>query len=71
MGDVTDFTNLMQNGVTNALKGINIRMVSQGASLRNLGFVVASEDADRCIEILHQELFSELDPSVFGQRGEA
>jgi len=43
----------------------NIRMISQGASRLNLGFVVADGDVERTVSALHQELFSDLDPAVF------
>ena len=48
-----------------ALQGINIRMISQGASLLNIGFVVAARDAERTVKLLHQEFFRNVDPSVF------
>jgi len=48
-----------------ALGSINVRMVSQGASARNLGFVVAGEDLTEAIQCLHDEFFRELDPAVF------
>lgn len=47
-----------------AFKG-NIRMISQGASEMNLGFVVADEALPDVVAVLHQEFFSELDPQVF------
>ncbi|MBV9266702.1 MAG: lysine-sensitive aspartokinase 3 [Acidobacteriaceae bacterium] len=43
----------------------NIRMISQGASLLNLGFVVADSDVPTAVSALHNEFFSELDPAVF------
>jgi aspartate kinase len=43
----------------------NIRMISQGASLLNLGFVIADNDVKDCVAALHDEFFSELDPAVF------
>ncbi|MBV8553597.1 MAG: lysine-sensitive aspartokinase 3 [Acidobacteriaceae bacterium] len=43
----------------------NIRMISQGASLLNLGFVVADADLKQAVTALHHEFFSELDPVVF------
>ncbi len=43
----------------------NIRMISQGASLLNLGFVIADGDVKDCVAALHEEFFSELDPAVF------
>lgn len=48
-----------------ALGGINIRMISQGASRLNLGFVVAGQDLEAALEALHAEFFSEVDPNVF------
>lgn len=51
--------------VFKALGGINVRMVSQGASALNLGFVVAGEDLAASVQALHTEFFSELDPAVF------
>lgn len=47
------------------LRGKNIRMISQGASELNLGFVVAEADLKETVAALHQEFFSELDPAVF------
>src|SRR6185437_8152273 len=48
-----------------SLAGLNIRMISQGASLLNLGFVVAEQDVKPAVEALHREFFKELDPEVF------
>jgi aspartate kinase len=49
----------------NALNGINIRMISQGASLLNISFVVKEADLLAAVEALHREFFSELDVNVF------
>ena len=43
----------------------NIRMISQGASLLNLGFVIAEQDLVSAVTALHNEFFSKLDPNVF------
>jgi len=51
--------------VFNALRGVNIRMISQGASLLNLSVVVAEKDLRTAVESLHNEFFRELDPEVF------
>jgi aspartate kinase len=48
-----------------ALQGINIRMISQGASLLNIGFVVAAGDAEKAVKLLHQEFFRDVDAGVF------
>ena len=53
-----------------SLDGINIRMISQGASLLNISFVVSEADLFRTVGALHDEFFSELDPAVF-ERNEA
>jgi len=45
--------------------GVNVRMISQGASLLNLSVVVAEKDLRQAVESLHAEFFRELDPEVF------
>jgi len=51
--------------VFRALDPVNVRMISQGASLRNLGLVVAQADLREAVERLHQEFFTDVDPEVF------
>lgn len=51
--------------VFGALSDVNVRMISQGASLRNLSLVVAQSDLRRAVECLHAEFFTEVDPEVF------
>ncbi|MGD0136041.1 MAG: hypothetical protein ABSE57_28685 [Bryobacteraceae bacterium] len=51
--------------VFNSLGGINVRMLSQGASSLNLGFVVAGADLTAAVQALHTEFFTDLDPAVF------
>jgi aspartate kinase len=51
--------------VFTALRNVNIRMISQGASLLNLGFVIAEKDLPVAVKALHDEFFAELDPEVF------
>ena len=48
-----------------ALSGMNIRMISQGASLLNISVVVAAADLKRAVESLHREFFSNPDPQAF------
>ncbi len=48
-----------------ALKEINVRMVSQGASLLNFSLVVAAADVRRAVESLHREFFHDPDPTAF------
>lgn len=51
--------------VFRALDSVNVRMISQGASLRNLGLVVAQADLKQAVELLHREFFTDVDPEVF------
>ncbi len=51
--------------VFRALDPVNVRMISQGASLRNLGLVVAQSDLREAVERLHKEFFTDVDPEVF------
>jgi aspartate kinase len=70
VGDRIRYTPGVARRVFHSLDGINIRMISQGASLLNLSFVVAEADLFRTVSALHAEFFTELDASVF-ERNEA
>ena len=48
-----------------ALQDVNVRMISQGASHRNLSLVVAAQDLPRAATSVHREFFAQLDPAVF------
>ena len=48
-----------------ALKDINVRMISQGASLLNISVVVAAADLKGAVESLHREFFTNPDPAAF------
>ena len=65
VGDNIRHTPGIAGHVFQALNGINIRMISQGASLLNIGLVVAEKDLSDAVAVLHRELFQELDPAVF------
>jgi aspartate kinase len=69
VGENIRYTPGVARRVFNALDGINIRMISQGASLLNISFVVAEKDLSRTVEALHQEFFAQLDPAVFERNG--
>jgi len=69
VGDNIRYTPGVAKRVFGALDGINIRMISQGASLLNMSFVVAEKDIRRTVEALHEEFFAELDPAVFERNG--
>jgi aspartate kinase len=69
VGDNIRYTPGVALRVFGALNRINIRMISQGASLLNLSFVVADADVYRAVEALHGEFFSQLDADVFESNG--
>jgi len=58
-----------QNGmaaqVFTAIRHINVRMISQGASEINMSFMVEEDDADEAVRALHAAFFQEPDPTVF------
>jgi aspartate kinase len=70
VGDNIRYTAGVARRVFNALDGINIRMISQGASLLNISFVIAEADLKKTVSALHDEFFTSLDPLVF-ERNEA
>ena len=71
VGDNLRFTPGVASRVFRAVEPVNVRMISQGASLLNLSFVVAEADLKRAVELLHEEFFRELDPRVFETNGVA
>ena len=58
-----------QNGmaaqVFNAVKHINVRMISQGASEINMSFMIEEADAEEAVRSLHYAFFQTPDPVVF------
>jgi len=58
-----------QNGmaaqVFNAIRHINVRMISQGASEINMSFMIDEDDADEAVRSLHAAFFRSPDPKVF------
>jgi aspartate kinase len=58
-----------QNGmaaqVFTAVRHINVRMISQGASEINMSFMIDEEDADEAVRSLHAAFFQNPDPAIF------
>lgn len=58
-----------QNGIAaqvfTAVRHINVRMISQGASEINMSFMIDEDDADEAVRSLHAAFFKDPDPSVF------
>jgi aspartate kinase len=51
--------------VFNAIRHINVRMISQGASEINMSFMIDEDDADEAVRSLHAAFFKEPDPAIF------
>ncbi|WP_031497328.1 lysine-sensitive aspartokinase 3 [Bryobacter aggregatus] len=66
VGDNIRWQSGVAHRVFRALENVNVRMISQGASLRNLSVVVAQSDLREAVECLHREFFTDVDPEVFG-----
>jgi aspartate kinase len=65
VGENIRYTPGVASRVFKALESVNIRMISQGASLLNLGIIVAEKDLRTAVGALHNEFFHDLDPEVF------
>ena len=62
-----------QNGIAarvfQAIRHVNLRMISQGASEINMSFMVEEDDAEEAVRSLHAEFFGDPDPAVFDVEG--
>ena len=65
VGDNLRYTPGIAARVFGALQDVNVRMISQGASLLNLSFVVADQDVQKAVALLHRAFFTQLDAAVF------
>jgi aspartate kinase len=58
-----------QNGIAaqvfNAVRHVNVRMISQGASEINMSFMIEEDDADEALRSLHAAFFKSPDPAIF------
>ncbi len=62
-----------QNGIAaqvfTAIRGVNVRMISQGASEINMSFVIEEDDVEKAVQSLHAHFFANPDPAVFDLDG--
>ncbi|MBI4893921.1 MAG: lysine-sensitive aspartokinase 3 [Acidobacteria bacterium] len=65
VGDALRETSGLGARIFGALREVNIRMISQGASFNNVSFVVQGADLLPAVQALHAEFFSTIDPEVF------
>jgi aspartate kinase len=57
--------NGMAAQVFNAIRHINVRMISQGASEINMSFMIDEDDAEEAVRALHATFFQDPDPAIF------
>ncbi|WP_077343182.1 lysine-sensitive aspartokinase 3 [Pseudocolwellia agarivorans] len=57
IGNNIHTTSGIGNVIFDAVEGVNIRMICQGASAHNLCFLVPENDANKVVETLHHRLF--------------
>ena len=57
--------NGMAAQVFTAVRDINVRMISQGASEINMSFMIDEDDADQAVRSLHAAFFQDPDPTIF------
>jgi aspartate kinase len=57
--------NGMAAQVFTAIRHINVRMISQGASEINMSFMIDEDDADEAVRSLHATFFKDPDPVIF------
>jgi aspartate kinase len=65
VGDNIRYTPGVAGRIFKAVEDVNVRMISQGASLRNVSFVVQEADLKKAVQALHRAFFSELDAETF------
>ncbi len=54
--------------VFGAIRDLEVRMISQGASEINISFVIDEADVPCAVQKLHAEFFADPDPEVFGEK---
>jgi aspartate kinase len=65
VGDDIRGKNGMAAQVFNAIRHINVRMISQGASEINMSFMIDEDDAEEAVRSLHAAFFQNPDPAIF------
>ena len=51
--------------VFNAIRHVNVRMISQGASEINMSFMMEESDVEEAVQSLHKHFFQDPDPEIF------
>ncbi|MGB6305633.1 MAG: lysine-sensitive aspartokinase 3, partial [Acidobacteriaceae bacterium] len=51
--------------VFGAIRHVNVRMISQGASEINMSFMIEEDDVEEAVRSLHKHFFQDPDPEIF------
>jgi len=65
VGENLKFTPGVASRIFSSIEGINVSMISHGASAINVSFIVDGASVERAVRSLHREFFSELDEETF------
>jgi aspartate kinase len=65
VGDDIRGQNGMAAQIFNAIRHINLRMISMGANEINLSFMIDEDEADEAVRSLHAAFFQDPDPDIF------
>ncbi len=65
VGDNLRYTPGIAGKIFTAIGGVNIRMISQGASRLNVSFVIDEKDLRSAVQALHGTFFASVDEEVF------
>jgi aspartate kinase len=65
VGERLKYTPGVAARIFKSIEGINVSMISHGASAINVSFIVPGAEAERAVRALHHEFFSALDGATF------
>mgnify|MGYP002388144940 FL=1 len=65
VGEQLKYTPGVAARIFNSIAGVNVSMISHGASAINVSFIVANNEVERAVKALHKEFFSVLDEAAF------
>jgi aspartate kinase len=65
VGEQLKYTPGVAARIFSSIAGVNVSMISHGASAINVSFIVADTEIEKAVKVLHKEFFSELDAATF------
>jgi aspartate kinase len=71
VGEQLKYTPGVAARIFSSIAGVNVSMISHGASAINVSFIVADNEVEKAVKALHKEFFSELDAATFEAAAQA